>query len=831
MNCDFSAEWNTTADLSGFIFGTNNTGSWVNDTYTTTSTDWTNVTKTLNATIGKTVQWEIWGFDAVTWNNTGVQTLDTITPILDYTASPTSSGMPCVFNLTVVNIDSGMSGYIFGCNNTGEWVNESWTLFADTSPYEALVTKTLNTTPEYTIEWGFWANTTNNAWFSASDDFDSTGPEYSFFYIGVDDPNAGNWLFSEKTYYTLVTTIGVHEPYQIGCFQARFNDSAGNSVTLWYNNVTGTYGVLETDYASVAAGVTDTFSMTLVNINFLQTIWKVLLRNTLVDTFDLQCEFWANTTVGYPSGWNYSYGFLYETNLYVRGGLETGVVVTGAGGKITGGDIFDLVAYNESVVSNGEIFRNLQHIKLLPKFSFTLLSINPSRTLKYDILFKRDGDTEWLPAMRLRLSWWNSSDPLGDPQQRYTCFQVTWYQGWGNGSYHQVKVDYVYFFMADQGYADTNQTISFWVDLWFNRVNGSSVVGGRVNAYYYPMTDSSNMWSRIFWGNSWGVDESLNKESMFTTTIVDDYLGDTVYAKQIQLIQIWCEIYNGADATGNYSLQVSDYSVFDLTFAPTTFDGIPTPVFDESKIPNMQSGGFFGWIAGALMSVFSAIINMLAPAMAFLGSAAVSIIDGILQGITGQSGLFSGFLGAIGNFAAMFATMIVNSVTWITNTILVIAGTITVFFTNFFTMTWGVISTSVIFIASPAIGILYFIAGMFGISIAWLAGSTYVDGFGTVWDFTFLQGFNIFGFVGGMAIFALLALLTVIFWFGFGILGVLQTGSVDSFVSPLRLAWGFAQFMIKLLELLWVIAVHFMNLLVTTANAIRQAIPKIFGFG
>ncbi len=76
----FSALWNENVDLDYFIFSTNNTGVWVNDTAVSISgtSNYTNVTKTLNSTRGLEVDWIIYVWDkAGNMNSTGIQKLIT----------------------------------------------------------------------------------------------------------------------------------------------------------------------------------------------------------------------------------------------------------------------------------------------------------------------------------------------------------------------------------------------------------------------------------------------------------------------------------------------------------------------------------------------------------------------------------------------------------------------------------------------------------------------------------------------------------------------------------------------------------------------------------
>jgi hypothetical protein len=79
--CNFSVTLADETALANYTFGTNNTGSWVNDTLVTISgTSYTaNTTKTLNSTIGVVVQWEYWFADSSNnLNNTGIQSFTTV---------------------------------------------------------------------------------------------------------------------------------------------------------------------------------------------------------------------------------------------------------------------------------------------------------------------------------------------------------------------------------------------------------------------------------------------------------------------------------------------------------------------------------------------------------------------------------------------------------------------------------------------------------------------------------------------------------------------------------------------------------------------------------
>jgi len=96
--CLFYTKWTDETGLAttgGYIFGTNNTGSWNNETWTafTSNPDWSNVTKTLNATIHIRIEWQTWANDTSdNWNTTGLQGFTTIgTFPVDVTLSVSTS--------------------------------------------------------------------------------------------------------------------------------------------------------------------------------------------------------------------------------------------------------------------------------------------------------------------------------------------------------------------------------------------------------------------------------------------------------------------------------------------------------------------------------------------------------------------------------------------------------------------------------------------------------------------------------------------------------------------------------------------------------------------
>lgn len=93
----FSILWNDYIALNNngqYIFSTNNTGTWVNDSAVnfTTTPSWANVTKTLNSSVGKAIGYRWYAKDdARNWNDSGIQVLTTTQDYQVQISYPTTS--------------------------------------------------------------------------------------------------------------------------------------------------------------------------------------------------------------------------------------------------------------------------------------------------------------------------------------------------------------------------------------------------------------------------------------------------------------------------------------------------------------------------------------------------------------------------------------------------------------------------------------------------------------------------------------------------------------------------------------------------------------------
>jgi len=115
--CLFHARWTDDTGLSGYIFSTNNTGTWVDDAWTPLSglSDWSNATKTLNPTPGVVVQYQFHCNDTSNnWQSTPIQSL-VVTEVVWYpdqvfSVSSNSTVSELIFSSTAREITFTLTG-------------------------------------------------------------------------------------------------------------------------------------------------------------------------------------------------------------------------------------------------------------------------------------------------------------------------------------------------------------------------------------------------------------------------------------------------------------------------------------------------------------------------------------------------------------------------------------------------------------------------------------------------------------------------------------------------------------------------------------------------
>jgi len=340
--------------------------------------------------------------------------------------------------------------------------------------------------------------------------------------------------------------------------------------------------------------------------------------------------------------------------------------IQGYSGHLPGGDIFDLYAYSNttsSYVAANATFRLLQHVKMLPVFTFN--ASHRSATIFYSFDFCINHS--WVEGLTIQLSPFVAE--FGD--HRYLELRVHARYGLYGDPLVSDNV-----FMYHSSNASEWSECRFWVDLWFNRINASTTMGARINAYYYPMQDNSPWWLRWLSGSNWGVLANSTKQFGAFANILD-ITGNVSSTKNIDLVRVRVRleanpIYWGGSPLEQY-VEIRNNEVFDLTFSSKPFVGIQTPPWDETRLPAMQQGGFLGALWSGLQRLGAMIAEALGPSMLSFWNVFVSFLDTV-AGWAGFPGGFSTLLSWVGSFWTWMVSSIGYLVTLLTTIFTTVLG-------------------------------------------------------------------------------------------------------------------------------------------------------------
>lgn len=622
--------------------------------------------------------------------------------------------------------------------------------------------------------------------------------------------NADDWLFAEYRYYDFNTTYVLTNSYLDTCMWS-FLDHASNNVTFYFTN-SSTEGVLSASEDFALTGQNASYIYTWINLTdqyFTITI-SLWLKYKIIDTMYVDLYVFGNCS-GYGMANSTDWWVQAQTdymNLYAQGGAEE-LATSGDAGRLTGGDFFNLYAGNNSYALSEIYFRNLVHVK-----TRVTLKWNPEPYLddgsiwRFGISYYARG--EWVQGFYVRLIPWG----YGAGTVNYAWFKLSLRIAYGANITEIVGDDiYCYYELIDNEDAEC----SFWIDFWFNKANASSLFGIRVTSYYYAVQDNAPGWVRWLTSN-WGASHT-NASSFVGFGILRDDDGNRLFSSEIELIKVWARAEKSVETFVFPVNEIRDIHTFDLTFN-SRMTGIPTPSFEEPKMPSIAVGGLAGWLASAIF-----------PLIAQLGSAFASVWTGVVwlldEAIFWAFGVQGGFSGIVTFVVASFTT-VVEFIALLAANILTmataVANTTTWFFSNFFGVLWGIID---FLLLTPAFNIFTGFATIIGVSLAWLGGTTYTNGWGQVYDFSYLSNMTIPGtsFSGGISVFYIM----FVCGFFIQILACIGTMGIEPIAVPVRLFWGVIMFVIKIIEILWDVITGIISLVVQVVHALRDIAPRPFG--
>ena len=288
-------------------------------------------------------------------------------------------------------------------------------------------------------------------------------------------------------------------------------------------------------------------------------------------------------------------------------------------GRVKGGDQFEIynLGWSGDDINATALFRRLQHIHTT--FSFWRESDYAGG---YYVNYNSDDDRIYFGLEYYENETWNNVLEVritmeesglvgrggGSADSSYNIFNVTW---WNRGVMEKQDIITVYNHgYSFQGDEPNNMTYNrFWLDLWFNKLNSSTVVGGRVAPYYNGMWEWSG---NPFWFGYGDFQpyfaNGSSTVSMYYTQL-KDVDGDIRSCYGLEMMSFYAGIYKNDDFL-SHAWQLQDYQLFDTKLAEDRMQGIDTPVFVEPEDISMpKGGGFLQPLVNAIQGIGGMITN------------------------------------------------------------------------------------------------------------------------------------------------------------------------------------------------------------------------------
>jgi hypothetical protein len=388
------------------------------------------------------------------------------------------------------------------------------------------------------------------------------------------------------------------------------------------------------------------YSLELVNAT--EFIFRLFFEDKCLDVWDpLDCidvDVAWNETDGFSSAW---FSFNNAFRVYNDGAFPDDVTITGNAGVLPGGRDLSMFAYNESSVLKEVVWRDAVHIKLQPTTHFRAGYSDWDQYYSLDYMLE---DGTQIPGLQLLIEPSYVAYSGVFASNIWINMTVSWY---GNSSLIKSDVLYMFYHGSVFNTGDAGRW-GFWVDLWFDNQNGSQVMGGRINAYEYPVEDGSAAWLRWLSSN-WGAKDNVTKQSECFTPIVDSN-GNTVSAENVKFVVLQSILTVPGVSGSDQYIAIADFGVYDVSLAQQLpMRGISSPPWDETQMPTVGNSG----LVGAIFSLFSGIGGWLSENVLFGGlnlwGNFVAFLDTI-AGWLGAPGFFSWLFDQIaGGLAYLYA--------------------------------------------------------------------------------------------------------------------------------------------------------------------------------
>jgi hypothetical protein len=440
------------------------------------------------------------------------------------------------------------------------------------------------------------------------------------------------WVFTESKFYWFNATYINFNLTGGDEASIRFSPDGSTNVTVtyaWLNDVNGLFSVSDSpDFITVPTvarnGTGAVYNSTSLELWVIFPIW---FTDNAPDAQNVDV-FYACTGLDYiDSGEDF--------HIYNQGGLVERDTTDNAT-FTSGGDWFEGCVFEDGVIQANQTWRKLQHYQT-----------------EYALRFYENSSGAWIPEDQFMQTFQHS----GGGAEKYGGI-LDWilrWKIWGydNSSSTWVRIFQVSMWMGDGDEGANDEWISVatqvsdhngadedtrywnafieeepaarfrtWFDIWVNRVNASSFMGSRVNAYYFGM--ESGGW--LLWaGWSPMLDNSTEVITFLPMEFDDDSSAPAQYW-DLMKIEMELDFEDSGTASDPYRVCIEDVNIDEKRLSPQAeiFSGVNTPIFIAPKVPDMPIGGILAPLYVAVASlagdIWVALAGILALAWDAIGS-------------------------------------------------------------------------------------------------------------------------------------------------------------------------------------------------------------------
>jgi len=499
------------------------------------------------------------------------------------------------------------------------------------------------------------------------------------------------WIYEGEIYKLSTSAQYPHK------FYVNFSDTQ-RTISFHYENKTGVQMWIEANdgteftVGEIASIYRDNITKVGMGSGWHEFNWTFTLGRSIVDSTNVEFNVQNNSTWILASGFVINQYDVLTVNIYNLGGLVSYSLTNGLlGGHIEGGEPFELWVESGGVggwtESKAEvIYDKLQHIHMLVELNsnftwngFTGRYDYPQSGLSgvlWEYRLDYEVDEEWVNGWKVRIQ---SDDKKvghqnGGLNYNFVTWNITmWQYDSGTSNWIQMKQGFVTTNNwgydhddAEPTHHDERTTSQLWVDLWFNNMNASTVVGARVSPYYYGYYEQGSVWwfgigsMRPIQGNSTVVQSHFD---------LLDGNGDRMNSYEINRVKASASIYGTGLLNNYYDMRV--YEVFNLKLADDRMRGIDTPpiispreltypanTFLTPLIKAIESIGTFVW-----RGVFTVIRELMGSVDTFLSYLGLPpVMQVIISYITMMYNVFIPIWNNASLLIGSFVDIIVNMV-------------------------------------------------------------------------------------------------------------------------------------------------------------------------